>query len=63
MPPYPNCPESVAWGLFFPDLSHGWMEREEREEGTWQQMNPSNIWEADERSAGPEGKVFVQELP
>lgn len=25
-------------------------------------MNPSNIWEAAERSAGPEGRVFVQEV-
>lgn len=52
------------WGLrfVFPDLFYGWMEGEGREEGTWQQMNASNIWEGAERSAGPEGKVFVQEL-
>lgn len=32
------------------------MEGGGREEGTWQQMRPSIIWEAVEGSAGPEGK-------
>lgn len=62
MPPYPNGTESMAWDLFFPDLFLWVAGGEGREEGTWQQINPSSIWEAAERSAGPEGKDFEQEL-
>lgn len=62
MLPYPDCTEGMAWGLFFPDFFCGWMEGGGRKEGTLQQISPSSVWEAVERSTGPEGKVFVQEL-
>lgn len=46
--------------FFFQTFSmDGWRGVGGREEGTWQQMSPSIIWEAVEGSAGPEGEGFL----
>jgi len=48
------APQKAWLGIFFFQTFYGRMEAGGREEGAWQQVSPSIIWEAVEGSAGPQ---------